>query len=206
MAPVRSTATRGGPTQSVRDLLGEAARNAVDAAVALVSLADGGDTESAERIRRLEAEGDRITHDLLRTLRQLRVAGADRAALVEVTRAIDDCVDAIDDAAHALRGCDCGGSVGPLSAVVRDVARAEARLIADFRPSAAGRGQPLVDLAHELAEEADRISRAAVARIVGSDNDPVTAVRQKSCVEQVGAALEAGVHAVQATDRATMAL
>jgi hypothetical protein len=200
-----SRGSPGGLSGTPRDvyaLLAEAAENAAQASTLLTTLVQTGDRNVVGELTWLEGEGDRISHELFRAVRRVRVAGADRGPLLDLTEALDDAVDAVEDAGHAVPDCECGGSGERLAGVIRDVARTQTKLIALLRTQGEHDDQYYVDTAHRLAEEGRSVVRAALADSVGEGIDPMVAMRQKLCFERLATALDAAVQAVYSTDRA----
>ena len=106
-------------------LLDEAASNLRGVANDLDALAAHGPQAALPAIADREAEGDRITHDLVGVARTSLRAGPDRRAIVEVAQAIDDVIDAVDELAWSWSRRPVA-RLGDVLLSVRDVVRAAA--------------------------------------------------------------------------------
>jgi uncharacterized protein Yka (UPF0111/DUF47 family) len=169
---------------TLRQLLAEAVANAEAAAVALHTLAAEPRLAGrrANEVARLEGEGDRIRHDIQHELRERLVLGSERVALVGVADALDDVVDAIEDAAfriaHAGGGLD-RDRIATLAAVLRDLVRVAARPLLSVE-EAGSRSDALHERTHTLREELRQDLRAAKAAAFDDRVDPLDAVRAES--------------------------
>jgi uncharacterized protein Yka (UPF0111/DUF47 family) len=184
-------------------LLDEAAGNTAEAARELERLIETADVHAADTIERREQNGDRITHDLARELRHSRLADADRGRILALAEALDDVVDTIDAAAHEA-GCDCRPTSTLLAGVLRDATRASARAV-----QALGGGS--FEIERELAairalvDEGERIMRAASAELLRA-GEPIEAIRGKTCLERVDAALRANRTLAETVERTALAV
>ena len=106
-------------------LLGEAAANLVGIANDLDALIAHGPEAALATIGDREAEGDRITHDLIEVTSGSLRAGPDRLAMIELAQAIDDIVDLVDGLAWSWSRSPAT-RLGDLLLCVRDIARAAA--------------------------------------------------------------------------------
>jgi uncharacterized protein Yka (UPF0111/DUF47 family) len=106
-------------------LFDEASANLLGIANDLDALVGHGPEAALSAIADREAEGDRITHDLVDVARATLRAGPDRADIVELAQAIDDVVDSVDELAW-LWSRRPVARVGELLLCVRDVVRAAA--------------------------------------------------------------------------------
>jgi predicted phosphate transport protein (TIGR00153 family) len=86
------------------DYFREAARNAAEAAAALVDLFEHfEDVEQKVRhLRQIERQGDEITHQIFNALNRTFVTPIDREDIRALASAIDDFVDAIEDVAKRI--------------------------------------------------------------------------------------------------------
>ncbi len=177
------------------DLYSRASANAVDIARLLVQLlerfpADGG--ELVRRIKDLEHEGDRLTHDVVDLLNRTFVTPFDRDDMYRLATALDDICDYVDEAADDI------GLYGVK--VVPDEAKSQADVILrsaikldeaiqrleGFKDSK----RQLIEL-RELEDEGDRLVRDAVAGLFRSGQDPITIIRWKDIHERLEEAVDA---------------
>lgn len=108
-------------------LLAEASANLLGAANDLDAMVAHGPDAALAAIGDREAEGDRITHDLIDVARVSHRAGPDRLHIVELAEAIDDVVDSIDELAWSWARRPAA-RLGDLVLCVRDVVRAAGAL------------------------------------------------------------------------------
>ncbi len=177
------------------DLYTRASANAVEIARLLVQLLerypeDGG--ELVRRIKDLEHEGDRLTHDVVDLLNRTFVTPFDRDDMYRLAAALDDICDYVDEAADDI------GLYGVK--VVPDEAKAQADVILraaikldeaiqqleGFKDSK----RQLIEL-RELEDEGDRLVRDAVAGLFRSGQDPITIIRWKDIHERLEEAVDA---------------
>jgi uncharacterized protein Yka (UPF0111/DUF47 family) len=106
-------------------LFEEASANLLGVANDLDALVGHGPEAALSAIADREAEGDRITHDLVDVARASLRAGPDRVDIVKLAQAIDDVVDSVDELAWSWspRRVD---RLGEMLLCVRDVVRAAA--------------------------------------------------------------------------------
>jgi predicted phosphate transport protein (TIGR00153 family) len=176
-------------------LYGSAARNSVEMARQLVELLDRFPEDGAETVKRikdLEHQGDRLTHDIVDLLNRTFVTPFDRDDMYRLASALDDIADHVDEAADNI------GLYGVK--VIPDEAKAQAQVILrsamkldeavalldgfkDVRPQ-------LIEL-RSLEDEGDRIERDAIAGLFRSGQDAVSILRWKDLHEQLEAAVDA---------------
>ena len=177
------------------DLYTRASANAVEIARLLVQLLErypeaGG--ELVRRIKDLEHEGDRLTHDVVDLLNRTFVTPFDRDDMYRLAGALDDICDYVDEAADDV------GLYGVK--VVPDEAKRQADVILraaikldeaiqqleGFKDSK----RQLIEL-RELEDEGDRLVRDAVAGLFRSGQDPITIIRWKDIHERLEEAVDA---------------
>jgi hypothetical protein len=106
-------------------LLDEASANLLGVANDLDGLVAHGPEAALSAIGDREAEGDRITHDLVDVARSSLRAGPDRLVIVELAQAIDDVVDSVDELAWSWSRWPVA-RLGELLLCIRDTVRAAA--------------------------------------------------------------------------------
>ena len=173
---------------AVRELLHEAATNVEAAAVALHALGEhtGPPTPFVAEIIDREREGDRITHDLRRELTQRLVLGPERDDLLRLIEAVDDVLDAIDEAASPLSPTEAlpPELADVVTAILRDLVRTGARSLVriDAGPDAL---TPLHERAAQLRNELRQTSRHARAALVSDASDPLSALRGELALDRL---------------------
>lgn len=144
-------------------------------------------------IKELEHAGDRILHELLQHLDSQFVAPFDREDIFRLANAVDDVVDAIDDA------CEMLGLYG-VEAPTRQALDQCRILVGAAEQLSAGLGglrrlrgveQALVEV-KRMEDEGDRVVRAAIADLFRDPRiDPLIVVRWKDIYEQLEQAIDA---------------
>jgi uncharacterized protein len=171
-----------------------AARNAVEIARLLIELLEefprnGGRLRD---IKELEHEGDRLTRELVDLLNRTFVTPFDRDDMYELSSALDDICDHIDEAA--------GNIVGYGVTEIRPAAKDQAQVILratqklyeavervdGFKDS----NRQLHEL-RDLEDEGDRLNREAVSQLFKSETDAIAIIRWKDIHEQLEEAVDA---------------
>jgi uncharacterized protein len=177
------------------ELYSKASANAVEVARMLVELLDRFPDEAQAligRIKELEHEGDRLTHEVVLLLNKTFVTPFDRDDMYRLAGAIDDICDHIDEAADNL------GSWGVER--VPEKAREQASVILRATTKldeAVRRLDGFKDSSEQLAElraledEGDALERDAVAELFRSTDDAKTIIRWKDIHERLEEAVDA---------------
>ena len=148
--------------------------------------------KQAAEIRDVEHRGDTITHDIIRKLNQTFITPIDREDIYDLSSALDDVLDMIEAVSDRM--------VMYKIEAPTEVARQLAGII--FRSAeeiVKGVGQvrtignvgPYCIEINRLENEADRISRDAVAALFDQERDPIVIMKWKEIYE----------HLEEATDR-----
>jgi predicted phosphate transport protein (TIGR00153 family) len=180
--------------QTFYELFAEAGANAHAAAtVAEAIFREWPNGPSQEEIRRLEHEGDRITTELITNLNQQLIAPFDPDDMFLLTGAIDDVVDAIENACELLGLYDVETPTKQSFEQCRILVAATGRL--ELLLGSLKRRRHADELLVEiklLEDEGDRVRRAAVAALFKSDRiDPLIVIRWKSIYEALEDAVDA---------------
>jgi uncharacterized protein Yka (UPF0111/DUF47 family) len=187
----------------LRRLLDDAATVLASAASVFYKAIDERRPVALDELEGLGRDGDRIVEDIGRQLRGGRVSSRDRARLLGLSKSLDASLDALVDVAHAATGCDCGPPGRALAAVVRDATRGASQAL---RRVAAHSMEPTASGMADLEREGRRIQRQALAEVTLEGEDPLAAIRRKTCLEQLGRALELVLDAADAAERTRAAL
>jgi uncharacterized protein len=175
-------------------LYSQAARNAVEIARLLVELLEEfpRDGNRLRDIKELEHEGDRLTRELIDLLNRTFVTPFDRDDMYQLSSALDDICDHIDEAA--------GNIVGYGVQEIRQAAKAQAQVIlrsTEKLREAVERvdgfkdaGRQLHEL-RDLEDEGDRLNREAISQLFHSEDDAITIIRWKDIHEQLEEAVDA---------------
>ena len=154
----------------------------------------------AADIRACEHEGDHITHDVIKRLNQTFVTPIDREDILQLTSALDDIVDYIEEVADYLGLYKIEAPMAQaqrLASVLRDATRQIAvaiPLIRTFKDI----NDHMVEV-HRLENEGDRIVREAIASLFESGIDPMVVIRWKDIFERLE-------NAIDSTERAAFIL
>ncbi len=179
------------------ELFEQAARNSLAAADELIAFLEKFDDigERARRIKDLEHNGDKITHDAIERLNRTFITPLDREDIHELVVRVDDIVDLIDGAVNRMVLYKIGRPTADAIELARCI-KHSAQIIVEVMPL-------LRDMknSREIAQkciaiqtqenEADRIFHHAVAALFEERPDPLEVIKWKD----IYAELE------QATDR-----
>ncbi|ADB51307.1 DUF47 domain-containing protein [Conexibacter woesei] len=179
------------------DLFEEAGRNALHAADLLDQMLRGfPETKDLARdILICEQEGDRITHDIIQRLNHTFVTPIDREDILELASRIDDVVDYTEEVADYL-------GLYKIEAPMEQSQRLAHILFQSTRQivEAIPRMRDFKDISHftvevnRLENEADRVSREAIASLFDNGIDPMVVIRWKDLFERLEDAIDATEH------------
>jgi predicted phosphate transport protein (TIGR00153 family) len=186
-------------TTEFYDLFSKAGENALEAArKAEIRFREYPNSSVTQAdVKSVETEGDEITRELIQLLNTQYVTPFDREDIYELTTAIDDVVDYIEEASdllelygiesttrHAAEQC------GILVQAVEQLAFALQRL-----KGLRGIQETLIEL-KRLEDEGDRVVHDAVAALFRDDRiDPLIVIRWKDIYEGLERAIDAAEHA-----------
>ncbi len=181
------------------DLFNQAGENALRAARLLdelIAKLPEGQEGFAREILIAEQEGDRITHDVIHRINTMFVTPLDREDIYALATGLDDVVDYVEEAADLL---GLYRIEAPMEQA-REMSKVLVSACEQLAKALAGlRGlhgiEPYWIEIHRLENDADRISRDAVASLFANGTDPMVVIRWKD----IFAVLE---HAVDATESA----
>ena len=177
------------------DLYNRAAANIVAIAQGLIELLESfpeGAGERARDIKELEHEGDRLTHEVVDLLNRTFVTPFDRDDMYQLSSALDDICDHIDEAAGNIAGYGVDEIRPAAKEQAQVILRATEKLreaverIDGFKDA----GRQLHEL-RDLEDEGDRLNREAVSQLFHSERDPVSIIRWKDIHEQLEEAVDA---------------
>jgi predicted phosphate transport protein (TIGR00153 family) len=176
-------------------LYAAAASNVVEIARLLSELLErfpSSGVELVPRIKDLEHEGDRLTHELIGGLNRTFVTPFDRDDMYRLAAALDDICDHVDEAADDI-GLYGVTHVPERARAQADVIyRAAAKLaeavacLDGFRDA-----EPVLMELRELENDGDRLVREAVAELFRSGEDPIAVIRWKDIHERLEEAVDA---------------
>jgi uncharacterized protein len=140
--------------------------------------------DRAQEIREVEHKCDFLTHEIIQRLNKTFVTPIDREDIHSMAKALDDVMDAIDDAATLFplyRIEVVRPGVRELAAVI--MAQAEAmRLAMEALERKKGVLEPAVEI-NRLENEADRLYRQAVGQLFDEETDPIAVMKWKEILD-----------------------
>jgi predicted phosphate transport protein (TIGR00153 family) len=160
--------------------------NLIDAARALVDLfADYRDVDAKiEEIRRIEHLGDEMTHSIMRKLNQTFITPFDREDIHTLASSLDDVVDFINAACARIlmyRITDPPSEAGTLARLILAQAEELGKAVSNLQKSELVLAR-CVEI-NRLENEADQVSRVAIARLFEHETDPITLIKIKELLE-----------------------
>jgi predicted phosphate transport protein (TIGR00153 family) len=176
-------------------LYSRATANVVDIAQALSAFLQSfpeGSEDGVRRIKELEHEGDRLTHDVVDLLNRTFVTPFDRDDMYRLATALDDVCDHVDEAAGNIASYGVQ-RVRPASVQQADVILRCARKLDEAVAHLDGfkvQRRILIEL-RELEDEGDRLARDAVAELFHDEKDPIALIRWKEIYERLEEAVDA---------------
>jgi predicted phosphate transport protein (TIGR00153 family) len=183
-----------GTDQELFDLFESAGQNNVRAADLLERMLAGypDSKDMVGEIRDCEQQGDRIVHEVIRRLNQTFVTPIDREDILELTSALDDIIDYVEEVADYLGLYKIEAPMeqaqrlaGILLAATRQIAEA-IPLMRGFRDIS----KQTVET-HRLENEGDRVVREAIAALFEGGTDPMVVIRWKDIFERLENAIDA---------------
>jgi hypothetical protein len=177
------------------DLYNRAAENTVAISRQVIELLDSFPDRSdaiASKVKELEHEGDRITHEIVDLLNRTFVTPFDRDDMYRLAGALDDVCDHVEEAAQKIVDYgvrDIRGAAKEQARVIEKSAMKLTEAIARLEGFKDSRRQ-LIEL-RELEEEGDRLARAAISELFTGGADAVELIRWKDIHEQLEEAVDA---------------
>jgi uncharacterized protein len=143
--------------------------------------------EKSKKIKEVEHEGDRITHDTISKLHQTFITPIDREFIHSLITRMDDILDLIDSASERVFLYKIATStdhvlslINTLERAVIEVAKGVERL-SDLKNSRSILNT-CIEI-HSLENEGDRIFRIALSDLFNSNFDPVEIIKWKDIYE-----------------------
>jgi uncharacterized protein len=168
------------------DMFAAMSNNLIDAARALVDLfADYRDVDAKiEEIRRIEHLGDEMTHSIMRKLNQTFITPFDREDIHTLASSLDDVVDFINAACARIlmyRITDPPSEAGTLARLILAQAEELGKAVSNLQKSELVLAR-CVEI-NRLENEADQVSRVAIARLFEHETNPITLIKIKELLE-----------------------
>jgi uncharacterized protein len=160
--------------------------NLIDGAKALVDLfADYRDVNAKiDEIRRIEHLGDEMTHSIMRKLNQTFITPFDREDIHTLASSLDDVLDFINAACARIvmyRITDPPAEAGTLARLILAQCEELGKALSLLQKSDHVLSR-CVEI-NRLENEADQVSRVAIARLFEQETDPITLIKIKELLE-----------------------
>lgn len=143
-----------------------------------------GSAEQIAKLQEIEHRGDNMTHDIFRMLNQTFITPFDREDIHLLTSSLDDVLDFVNGAAVRLtlyRITSPPPAAADLAKLIVDQAVELSKAVALL-----GDNQQLLEHCVEvnrLENEADRVSRRAIAELFEHEKDPIQLIKLKELYE-----------------------
>jgi uncharacterized protein len=165
-----------------------------DAATGLVEMLshrDGDYATYVQRIKSIEHACDELTHNVATRLNQSFITPFDREDIYMMSKALDDVVDLIDGAAHAVVMYDIHEATEPAKQLAGVIQRMALQLheVVSILQKPKGVTERLIEI-HRLENEGDEIYQRAVATLFHDNRDPLEVIKWKDVYEKLEAAID----------------
>jgi len=145
--------------------------------------------DKTARIKAIEREGDRITHETLDALNKTFITPIDREDIHALISKLDDILDLIDAAAHRLLGYRISEPTPDLVKISAQLSKPIETLKSALLLLDNMRHQRrILDLCVEvnrLENEADVLHRTAIMRLFDEEQDPIRIIKLKEIYENL---------------------
>jgi predicted phosphate transport protein (TIGR00153 family) len=148
--------------------------------------------QSASKLKDLEHEGDRITHEIIKKLNQTFITPFDREDIYSLTSALDDVLDLIEAAADRMVLYNIASptpEARALSNIIYQSCQEIEKAIVLLRGLDEVYYKHCVEI-NRLENEADRITRDAIARLFQGDYSPYEVIKWKEIYETLEASTD----------------
>lgn len=155
-----------------------------------------------QRIRDLEHQGDVISDDLVERLERAFITPFDREDIHELVSRVDDVVDRVQEIAETFLLYDVTAPTPEAKELARILDDQAERLLEAFRRLDAMKGleTPLKEV-HELENQADGRSRAAIAGLFRGATDPLEVIKWRDIYHYLEEAIDAAEDAAEVLER-----
>jgi len=174
----------------------QAAENIHEGAVMLKELLDRFDNvkERAQQIEEVEHKGDAITHHIIRKLNTTFITPIDREDIIKLASALDDIIDLIHGVATRMVVYKISATTSHAKELGFLIAKSalELKKGIEHLPLEDGRDrvyEHCVEV-NSLENEADRVSRDAIAALFENQIDPVAIIKWKEIYETLETATD----------------
>jgi len=149
--------------------------------------------QKVSRIKEIEHRGDDMTHEILTRLNQTFITPFDREDIHRLTSSIDDVLDFINSASERLVLYKITEPPPPAEVMARLILQQSEEISKAVSKLKKNQGvlEHCVEV-NRLENEADRVTRQAIATLFEHEHDPITLIKIKELLETLE----------EATDRA----
>ena len=147
--------------------------------------------ERADEINAIENQCDTLTQQLLKRLHRTFVTPIDREDIHALAMALDDVVDAIDDAAGLLKLYHIEALRDGVRELARIITAQTEQVLAGMRALRHTTGvSPATSEINRLEHEADLVHRRAVEALFANERDPIAVIKWKEIFDYLEAATD----------------
>jgi predicted phosphate transport protein (TIGR00153 family) len=158
--------------------------------------------ERIGRIQELEHQGDVIGDEIVEKLDEAFITPFDREDIHELARRLDDVVDGIQEAAEAMRIYDIAAPTDEARQLAAILAEQSVELDEAMARLESMKGlAPHLRRVHELENQADGLSRAAVGRLFREAGDPLNVIKWRDVYGMLEGAIDAAEDAAEIVAR-----
>ena len=148
-------------------------------------------TSAANEIRDFEHKGDEVIHEIFTKLGQTFITPIDPEDIHNISSALDDVLDGIEDTAHRLVSYKINPIPSPMIRLGEIIWSCSKSLVAAFQ--ALEKDGPIMEHCIEinrLENEADGIGRSAVAELFENETNPITLIKLKEVYDFIEATVD----------------
>jgi uncharacterized protein len=155
----------------------------------------GDPLEYSKRLKELEHEADRVTHEAMALLHRTFITPLERGDLRRLILALDEIVDYLDDATRRIAIYEVGEilpEVGAMGKVVVDLANAVAAAVHDLRNLKKKNHvlEHCIEI-QRLENLGDHLHHIALGSIFKKDRDPLLVMKWKEIVDLIELSMDA---------------
>lgn len=175
------------------DLFNQAAKNINESARLLSDMLKNFENleEYARKIKHLEDEGDRITHNIMRRINQTFVTPFDREDIYDLTETLDDVLDFIEETANSvvtLKIPRPSHEAVQMSEIIYAATQEIEKGISNLH-NLQNVSKHCVEI-NRLENDADTLLRQAMASLFENDSDPIRIIKLKDFLENLESATD----------------
>ena len=175
------------------DMFIEAARNTLQGARTLAQMLEDfhGTEEQWRAVEEYEHEGDKITHRILRTLHQTFITPVDREDIHKLTSVMDDVMDLIEASAARMAMYRITKPTPAAQRLAGIIVRCTDQIVRGVTalPRFESIQEHCIEI-NRLENEADEVSRAAIAALFLEDVPPLDVIKWKEIYETMETATD----------------